>query len=231
MSAPGDYSGTVGRAMDRPDDTPDATTIGSDAGAPERSPKRRRGRLDRRTVALCVAIALVGAIMAGLVASVVVDDEGTEVTAEGQTATLLPRGEIDPDELAAAELLAVDDTETNLGELIGAKPAVVNLWSQTCAPCLEEMPWFEQASRDNPEVAFLGVNELDRLDKAQAMATKTGITYPWVRDPVGDFANAARSTGLPHTLLVAPDGAVLASKLGSFDSPADLQRWLDDKLV
>ncbi len=219
--------------MGTSDDTPDAATTGPDVNAPERSPKRRRrGRLDRRTVALCVAFALVGAIMAGLVASVVVDDARPETAAGGQqTATLVPRGEIDPDELAAVELLAVDDTETNLGELIGAKPAVVNLWSQTCAPCIEEMPWFEQASRDNPEVAFLGVNELDRLDKAQAMAAKTGITYPWVRDPVGNFANAAQSTGLPHTLLVAPDGAVLASKLGAFDSPADLQRWLDDNVA
>lgn len=192
---------------------------------------RRSRRLDRRTVALCVCIALVAAIVAGLVASVVVDDDVPDATADRRDVTLRPRGEIDPDVLASVELLSVEDTETNLGDLLGPKPTVVNLWSQTCAPCLEEMPWFEAASRGNPEVAFLGVNELDRLDKAQAMAAKTGITYPWVRDPAGDFANAAQSTGLPHTLLVAPDGSVMASKLGSFDSPADLQRWLDDNLA
>jgi len=218
--------------MGTSDDTPDAATTGPDVSASQRSPQHRGGRLDRRTVALCVVIALVGAIVAGLVVSVVVDDARPETAAGGQqTATLVPRGEIDPDELAAAELVAVDGTETNLGELLDTKPTMVNLWSQTCAPCLEEMPWFEQASRDNAEVAFLGVNELDPLDKAQAMAAKTGITYPWVRDPVGNFANAAQSTGLPHTLLVAPDGAVLASKLGAFDSPADLQRWLDDNVA
>lgn len=217
-------AGTVGGAMDTPDETPQP-----DADA---TPAARRSRgLDRRTVALCVCIALVAAIAAGLLVSVVVGYDSDDANANAQQgATLQRRGEIDPKELAAVELLTVDGAKTRLSELVGDKATVVNLWAQWCVPCIKEMPWLEQTSRDNPDVAFLGVNILDRLDNAQAMAAKTGITYPWVRDEKGDFGNAAQSTGLPYTLLLATDGTVLASKLGAFESQAEIQAWLDQHL-
>jgi len=189
---------------------------------------RRRRRLDLRTVALCVCLALVAAIAAGLVASVLAEDEPGS-TDGGQTgSTLQPVREIDAKDLGAVELLTVDGDKTRLSDLVTDKVTVVNLWAQSCAPCIKEMPWLEQTSQDNPEVAFLGVDVLDRLDAAKAMAAKTGITYPWVRDPKGDFGNAAQATGLPHTLLVDTDGTVLATKVGVFDSQAEIQAWLDE---
>lgn len=187
---------------------------------------RSRG-LDLRTVALCVCVALVAAIVAGLVVSIVADDGADTTSAPGPSSTLQPVREIDTEELGAVELLA-DGDKTRLSKLVNDKVTVVNLWAQSCAPCIEEMPWLEQTSRENADVAFLGVNVLDRLDNAQAMAAKTGITYPWVRDPTGSFGNAAQATGLPHTLLVDTDGTVLATKLGAFDSQAEIQAWLDE---
>lgn len=188
----------------------------------------RRRRLAGRTIVLCVCVALVAAIAAGLVASIVLGDGNDRATATDQSdAVLQPRGTIDPKVLAQVQLLTIDGATTKLQDLVDQRPTVINLWAQSCAPCIKEMPWLEQTSKDNPGVAFLGVNVLDRLDNARAMAAKTGITYPWVRDPTGDFGNAAQSTGLPDTLLLDTDGRVLAAKLGAFRSQAAIQTWLD----
>jgi thiol-disulfide isomerase/thioredoxin len=175
-----------------------------------------------------VCVALVAAMLAGLVASIVIGDDAERGTA-AEGPTLLPRGEIDPTALAAVELLTVEGDTTTLPALLDPhRPTVVNLWAQSCAPCIKEMPWLEGARRANPDVAFLGVNVLDRLDNAEAMAAKTGITYPWVRDDDGSFGNAAQSSGLPDTLLIEPDGTVVASKSGVFASQAAIQSWLDE---
>lgn len=214
---PSDESSEPGTA----DPTEDVAT------SPQTGRHRSRG-LDLRTVAVCVCVALVAAIVAGLVVSIVADDGADTTSAPGPSSTLQPVREIDTEELGAVELLAVDGDKTRLSKLVNDKVTVVNLWAQSCAPCIEEMPWLEQTSRENADVAFLGVNVLDRLDNAQAMAAKTGITYPWVRDPAGSFGNAAQATGLPHTLLVDTDGTVLATKVGVFDSQDEIQAWLDE---
>ena len=60
------------------------------------------------------------------------------------------------------------------------------------------------------------------------MADQTGITYRWVRDPAGDFAHAARTVGLPDTMLFGADGTLLASKVGAFADQAAIQAFVDE---
>jgi cytochrome c biogenesis protein CcmG/thiol:disulfide interchange protein DsbE len=214
-----------------------ATPPEPDPGAPEPAPPgpaggpgRRRRPLDRRTVAICVCVALLGALLAGLAASFVLDDDEPAPTAAPSRMEVVPAASPEPDELLGVELVTVDGAKTSLARLLGPTPVVVNLWAQSCVPCITEMPMLEQVDRDDDRVTFLGVNVLDRLDKAKAMAARTGITYPWVRDPDGDFGAAARTAGLPDTLLVDTDGTVLATKLGAFDDEAELRAWLDEHL-
>lgn len=253
MGAPGVDTGTIEGVMaptdptSRPaDDVPsDLAADDAELDAPTTTRRSRRTRLDARTVAVCVCIALIAALGAGLVASTVLTDDddvtGDDPVAIGSldpiereqlTATepLVRAGEIDPEELLAVELTTVDDTATTLADFVGDQPLLVNLWAQSCAPCIKEMPWLEETSQANPEVRVVGINVLDRLDRARDMAALTGITYEWVRDPAGDFGFAARSTGLPDTLLLDTEGTVIASKLGPFASQAEIQQWLDAAL-
>lgn len=252
MGATEARTGTVVWVMAQPDPPARsaddlAEDAADDAPVPAAPPPvRRPRRLDARTVAICVCLALVAALGAGLVASIVLDDDDDtagepvaigsldpierEDAAARPSEPLVRAGEIDPAELLAVELTTVDDTPTTLTAFVGEQPVLVNLWAQSCAPCIKEMPWLEETSEANPEVRFVGINVLDRLDRAEAMAARTGITYEWVRDPLGDFGFAARSTGLPDTLLLDNDGAVIASKLGPFASQAEIQQWLDAAL-
>lgn len=206
----------------------------TDAPAPEPSTpadegQRRRPRSTARLVAICACIALVGALLAALATSFVLNDD-THAAPDQESADLALDDAGDTTELLDVELLEIDGTPTSLGTLLTDKPMVINLWAQSCAPCVKEMPVLEAGSKANPDVAFLGVDTQDRLDKALQMAERTAITYPWVQDPDGAFFHAARAAGMPTTLAVSPQGEVLAVKIGSFSSQAELQSWIDDYL-
>lgn len=226
MGCRGVGTGTVVGAMETPIDL-------TDAPAPEPSTttdegRRRPPRSLARLVAICTCIAVVGALLAALATSLLLDDDGG--TTDPAAADLTLDDAVDTTELLGVELLDLDGTPTSLGALLTDQPMVINLWAQSCAPCVKEMPLLEAASKANPEVAFLGIDTQDQLDKALLMAERTAITYPWVQDPDGDFFYAARAAGMPTTLAVNPQGEVLAAKTGSFSSQAELQRWIDDYL-
>lgn len=206
--------------MDKPDETSEAST----------SPKATRRRLDGRTIGICVCIALVTAIVAGLVTQWFTNDSDGTAT-RGSNPIVQLTAAVDTAKLLSTPLLTVANQPTSLAAFVADKPVVVNLWAQSCAPCVKEMPLLEQASKRNPGITVIGVNTQDQLAKAKAMAVRTGITYPWVQDPSGDFFAEAKAAGLPTTFIIDPSGEIKASKSGAFASLAELQQWLDVHLA
>lgn len=103
----------------------------------------------------------------------------------------------------------------SLADLKG-KPAVINLWSDTCLPCKDEMPEFEQVHKAlGDRVRFVGMTgQLDSVDTARAFATKAGVTYELWRDPESQLNSSLNIASLPATLLVDPLGNIVWSKLG-----------------
>ena len=191
----------------------------------------RRARTNR--VALVASGVAVVAIAAMLAATFVIQrdrDRATRPDANGLLGVPERTGRPDVEAMLDTPLLSPTGSETTLRAQLGGRAVLVNQWSKTCAPCVEEMPWLQAVSRANPDVRFFGVNNLDGLGAARSMAERTGITYPWARDPAGDFAHAARTVGLPDTMLFAPDGRLLASRTGKFADRAEIQRFIDDHL-
>lgn len=170
-------------------------------------------------------------LLALLAATFVVGGDGDPGAdgSDGSSIAVPPRpGRPDVEAMLATALETPDGEPTTLGDLIDGRPVLVNQWSKTCTPCIEEMPWLDEISTANPQVEVIGVNVLDRPAAARAMAAQTGITYPWVRDPAGDFSHAARTVNLPDTMLFSADGKLLASKIGVFEDEAAIQAFLDD---
>ncbi len=196
---------------------------------------RRRG-LDGRMIAVVVCVALVGAIATALIVSAVVNKNGGDTTANlsspGSAQVDLSPKNVDGPKLAKITLLTVAGKNTTLAAALGKKPALVNLWSESCGPCIDEMPLLEQVHKGDDRVGVIGVNTDTKrqLRAAERLATRTGITYPWVRDPSGSFVDAAKVAGLPTTLLVGPDGTVLAAQTGVFHDKSELKSWLDRNL-
>lgn len=117
---------------------------------------------------------------------------------------------------------------TTIATASDPRPVLVNFWAEWCAPCIAEMPLLDQAQRQNPDVRFVGVNEMDLPARAEAMADRTGIAYEWFLDPDGSFAAASRTINLPTTIYLRPDGTVAATRVGAFTSSGELLRWIED---
>ncbi len=187
----------------------------------------------RRRLAL-VASGVAVVVLVSLLAFTFLRDDGDDgdPTARAGTTDEMSTpgryGDPDVDAMLGSELLTPDGDVVTMRDLIDDRPVLVNQWSRTCAPCIEEMPWLDRIAAENPQVEVIGVNNLDALGTARTMAEQTGITYEWVRDPAGDFSHAARTTGLPDTMLFDADGRLLASKIGVFADQAAIQAFLDD---
>lgn len=117
-----------------------------------------------------------------------------------------------------ADLELLGGGTTSISDFRG-KPLVVNFWSSTCAPCLQEMPDFESVHLDlDGAVGFLGVDVTDTPEAGRRMVEQTGVSYPNGRDPRAEVMAAFGGTALPRTVLVDPDGTVVALHSGALSA-------------
>ena len=113
---------------------------------------------------------------------------------------------------------------------LSGRPTVLNFWAQTCGPCREEAPLFEQLHRAGA-VRVLGVDFYDPLpDRALDFANELGLTYPQLADPEAATRGPMRVQGLPMTVFLASDGMIKHVEYGAVQSGADLARLVSTYL-
>jgi thiol-disulfide isomerase/thioredoxin len=100
------------------------------------------------------------------------------------------------------------------------KWVVVNYWATWCAPCLKEMPDFDQFDKARADVEFIGLAfEEIEVSAMQAFLKERPVGYPIsiidVYNPPSDFETPK---GLPMTYLIAPGGEVAKQFLGPITS-------------
>lgn len=104
-----------------------------------------------------------------------------------------------------------------LSELRG-KPVVINFWATWCGYCVKEMPDFNKAYAENPDVVFLMVNVTDgvyeTVDKAKAFVLAQGYDFDIYFDVLGEAVEAYGVTGYPTTVFVSANGDVVAKEVG-----------------
>ncbi len=107
-------------------------------------------------------------------------------------------------------------------------PAVVNLWAQWCVPCKRELPIYQQFyGRHGSEVDVLGVDWQDtQADKARALASRSGVTYPLVVDSEPAF----RARFLPRLVLVDADGRIAFQEYVEIKSLGQLEGLVEKHL-
>ncbi len=99
------------------------------------------------------------------------------------------------------------------------KLLVINFWATWCAPCKEEMPIFVKLHQKlaTQGVQIIGI-AADTSSNVAKFAKVTPINYPLLPGDAGAIEFSKRLGNrfglLPHTVVVAPGGAVIYAKLG-----------------
>ncbi|WFP52127.1 TlpA disulfide reductase family protein [Methylomonas sp. EFPC3] len=106
---------------------------------------------------------------------------------------------------------------------------LINFWATWCQPCRTEIPYFNRrfAQTDPQRLAILGF-AVDSPENVSQFMQTTAIDYPqWVDERGIDlaFKLGNQRQGLPFTVLVNPQGKIVARHLGAL-SEADLDRLL-----
>lgn len=106
---------------------------------------------------------------------------------------------------------------------------LVNFWASWCAPCVNEMPLLQDVS-ETTDVTVIGVDYIDlNTDDAVALVDDLGITYELVTDEDGAFGEQVGLFATPTTLLVDPDGTIVAHLTGEL-TREQLSAALEDAL-
>lgn len=92
-----------------------------------------------------------------------------------------------------------------------AEYMLVDFWASWCGPCRRSMPGLKELySKHHDRLLILGVS-VDKDEQAWLQAVNDlELTWPQIRDNNGDGANAYGITAIPHTVLIASDGTILA---------------------
>ena len=90
---------------------------------------------------------------------------------------------------------------------------VINYWAIWCKPCREEIPELNQLDQIE-NVVVLGVNFDGKVGKALAAdADELGIAFDIIDDPASSL-NITRPSVLPTTLVLSPEGTLVATLVG-----------------
>ena len=100
----------------------------------------------------------------------------------------------------------------NLHALRG-HPVVVNFWSESCPPCLAEVPYLEQvySQYGHGRFTLLGVNQADPKGDIARFGIRYKLTYSLLFDKGGAVNQAYGVTAIPTTYFIDSNGMVRAA--------------------
>lgn len=98
-------------------------------------------------------------------------------------------------------------------EDIRGQPTLINVWATWCGPCREELPYLqslhEAYSGHGLRVVGSSIDAAGSGRVVADFAAATGLTYEIWRDPDDRATFAFRMIGVPETILLDADGAII----------------------
>lgn len=119
------------------------------------------------------------------------------------------------------EFQILDGPTTSLHQMRG-KLVLVNFWATWCTPCLKEIPMLVKTFKQYEPRGFEIIGPaMDDPGAVRDALPRFGINYP-VMSGADDIANAMTALGdnigaLPFSVLIAPNGTIIARKHGPFE--------------
>ncbi|HEU0002958.1 MAG TPA: TlpA disulfide reductase family protein [Ktedonobacteraceae bacterium] len=90
-------------------------------------------------------------------------------------------------------------------------PVVLNFYSESCQPCLAEVPYLERVYKSNDgngQFALLGINQSDPKEDIRTFGSQYGVTYPLLFDEGGNINQQYGVTAIPTTYFIDSHGVV-----------------------
>jgi cytochrome c biogenesis protein CcmG, thiol:disulfide interchange protein DsbE len=110
-------------------------------------------------------------------------------------------------------------------------PTVVNLWASWCGPCREELPLMQRfADAAGDQVRVVGVVSKDGEPQAESFAADAGTRFPSAFDGEGELMAQLGLNGLPYTMFLDADGALVHSEIGPVESVDELEQLVAEHL-
>lgn len=113
-----------------------------------------------------------------------------------------------------------DGNEIMLSDLSG-KPIILNFWATWCGYCIQEMPDFEKAYKENKdEIQFLIINTDDGIEKGEKFIKNNGYSFPTYYDLEYNAAITYGISGIPRTIAIDKDGNIRYNRSGMLTAEA-----------
>ena len=104
---------------------------------------------------------------------------------------------------------------------------VVNFWSESCTPCLSEVPYLQQvySQYGHGRFTLLGINQADPKDDIARFGASYKLTYSLLFDKGGAVNQAYGVTAIPTTYFIDSNGIVRAAYVTQL-SPQTMRQGL-----
>jgi len=120
-------------------------------------------------------------------------------------------GDLSPD----FSLPDVGGEPTTLAEYRG-RVVVLNFWSISCSPCLDELPELQEfyLAYRSQAVVVMAIHVGEGSERAQGVSDARGVTFPVLLDRNWAVADSYQVRGLPTTLVLDRDGVIRQLLIG-----------------
>lgn len=97
------------------------------------------------------------------------------------------------------------------------KTVIINFWATWCTPCCNELPHFDELSRDHPEdVVVIALHSHMVTDDVEKYLSQYDYQIPFGLDTSGEIISSFNgSTMLPQTVVIDADGIITYNSVGS----------------
>ena len=120
----------------------------------------------------------------------------------------------------------------HLSDFVGhGKYVLADFWASWCGPCLREIPNLIAAKNKYKDCGLkvLGVAVWEEAEESLKVIAEKNIPYPQILNVSEEITGIYGINGIPHIILFAPDGTILARGLRGKDIEKKLAEIFNDK--